>query len=285
MAARNAPTGRQRRLATELRRLREQAGVSIQDAAAMLGADRTMVSNIEAGRTTVSEDRVRQLACHYKCPDSNLIDALAAIASSRRAPNWWAEYRGKLPEGHLDISELEHHAVRIRTAQTVHLPGLLQTEDHARALFELTVPKLSRLDVELRVAHRMRRQTVLTGENPTPYLGIIHEAALRLAFGGQDVARAQLERLADVADEPHITLLVIPFSAGGFHGAGQSILYAEGPVPQLDTIQLDTALGATFVDTPTPLGNYRSLLDLMEESALSADDSREMIQSIAHKIG
>ncbi|KOU57174.1 helix-turn-helix domain-containing protein [Streptomyces sp. IGB124] len=284
MAARNIPTGRQRRLATELRRLREQAGVSIQDAAAMLGADRTMVSNIEAGRTTVSEERVRQLACNYKCPDPDLIDALAAIASSRRDPNWWAEYRGKLPEGHLDISELEHHAVRIRTAQIVHLPGLLQTEDHARALFELTVPKLSRLDVELRVAHRMRRQAVLAGENPTPYLGIIHEAALRLAFGGQGVARAQLERLADAADEPHITLLVIPFSAGGFHGAGQSILYVEGPVPQLDTIQLDTALGATFVDAPTPLANYRSLLDLMEESALSADDSREMIQSIAHKI-
>lgn len=284
MAPRSAPTGRQRRLATELRRMREHAGVSIQEAAAMLGADRTMVSNIEAGRTSVSEDRVRQLACHYRCPDEALVDALAAIAGGRRARHWWTEYREKLPEGHLDVSELEHYATRIRTAQTVHLPGLLQTEEHARAIFELTVPKLPRLDVELRVAHRMQRQSVLTGPNPTPYVGIIHEAALRLRFGGRSVARAQVERLADAAAQPHITLLVIPFSVGGFHGAGQSVLYAEGAVPQLDTVQLDTALGANFVDAPTPLANYRSLLDLMEASTLSSDDSQELIRSIASKL-
>ncbi|WP_037890375.1 helix-turn-helix transcriptional regulator [Streptomyces sp. NRRL S-87] len=285
MAPKNAPTGRQRRLATELRRLREQAGISIQDAAAMLGADRTMISNMEAGRTTVSADRVRQLATHYKCPDGELVEALAEIAATRRVPTWWAEYRGKLPESHLDVSEVEHHAVRIRTAQTIHLPGLLQTEDHARAIFRLAVPQLSRLDVELRVAHRMQRQDVLTGENPTPYLGIIHEAALRLGFGGWDVARAQLKRLVEASEQPHITLLVIPFSAGEFHGAGQSVLYAEGPVQQLDTVQLDTALGGHFIDAPIPLANYRSLLDLMEASALPADESRDLIRSIAEELG
>ncbi|WP_030866384.1 helix-turn-helix domain-containing protein [Streptomyces sp. NRRL S-37] len=284
MAPRNSPTGRQRRLAAELRRLREQAGVSIQEAASMLGADRTMVSNIEAGRTTVSGDRVRQLACHYQCPDEALVEALASIADTRRVRHWWDEYRGKLPEGHLDVSEVEHYATRIRTAQTVHLPGLLQIEEHARAIFEFTVPKLPRLDVELRVAHRMGRQAVLFGDSPTPYVGIIHEAALRLQFGGREVARKQLNRLADAADRPHITLLVIPFSAGAFHGAGQSVLYAEGSVPQLDTVQLDTALGATFVDAPTPLANYRSLLDLMERTALSPDASQKLIRSIAHEL-
>lgn len=250
----------------------------------MLGADRTMVSNIEAGRTTVSGDRVRQLACHYRCPDTALVEALASIADGRRATHWWSEYRGKLPDGHLDISELEHYATRIRTAQTVHLPGLLQTEDHARAIFEFTVPKLPRLDVELRVAHRMRRQAVLSGDRPTPYLGIIHEAALRLEFGGREVTRKQLEHLANAADRPNITLLVIPFSAGAFHGAGQSILYAEGTVPQLDAVQLDTSLGATFVDAPTPLANYRSLLDLMEQTALPADASQKLIRSIARDL-
>jgi transcriptional regulator with XRE-family HTH domain len=264
--------------------MREQAGVSIQEAAQMLGADRTMVSNLEAGRTTVSSERVRHLACHYRCPDEKLIEALAAIADSRRTPHWWDEYRGKLPEGHLDISELEHYATCIRTAQTVHLPGLLQTEEHARALFELTVPKLPRLDVELRVAHRMSRQAVLTGDQAIPYTGIIHEAALRLEFGGRDVAREQLKHLADAMDRPHITLRVIPFSAGAFHGAGQSVLYVEAPAPQLDTVQLDTALGASFVDAPTPLANYRSLLDLMEQSALPPTASQELIRSIAHDL-
>jgi hypothetical protein len=264
--------------------MREHAGISIQEAARMLGADRSMISNIEAGRTGLSEDRVRQIACHYSCPDPELVDALAAMAGSRRVRHWWDEYRGKLPEGHLDVSEIEHYATRIRTAQTVHLPGLFQTENHARAIFDFGVPPLPRLEVELRVAHRMGRQAILTGNTPTPYLGIIHEAALRLEFGGRDVARAQLEHLADASELNHVSLLVIPFSAGPFHGAGQSILYAEGPVPQLDTVQLDTAFGAHFLDAPTPLANYRSLLDLMELSALTVDESQKLIRSIAREL-
>ncbi|MCX5340676.1 helix-turn-helix domain-containing protein [Streptomyces atratus] len=264
--------------------MREQAGISILEAAAMLGADRTMISNIEAGRTGLSEERVRQIACHYGCPDSALIDALASMAGGRRARHWWDEYRGKLPDGHLDVSEIEHFATRIRTAQTVHLPGLFQIEEHARAIFDFAVPQLPRLEVELRVAHRMGRQAVITGENPTPYLGIIHEAALRLEFGGRDASRRQLDYLANASELDHVTLLVIPFSAGPFHGAGQSVLYAEGSVPQLDTVQLDTSFGGQFIDAPTPLGNYRSLLDLMERSALPPEESRGLIRSIAREL-
>lgn len=264
--------------------MREQAGISVQGAASLLGSDRTMISNIEAARTGLSEERVRQLASYYGCPDPDLVNALAAMTGPRRVRHWWDEYRGKLPEGHLEVSEVEHYATRIRTAQTVHLPGLFQTEDHARAIFEFAVPKLRRLEVELRVEHRLRRQAILDGDNPTPYVGIIHEAALRLEYGGRDVARAQLEHLADAADRDNVTLLVIPFSAGAFHGAGQSILYAEGPVRQLDTVQLDAPLGAHFVDAPTPLANYRSLLDLMEQSALSPDESQKFIRSISREL-
>ncbi|MDQ0774334.1 transcriptional regulator with XRE-family HTH domain [Streptomyces aurantiacus] len=283
MAPRHAPTARHRRLATEVRRLREQAGISVQQAASLLNADRTLVSNIEAARTGLSEERVRQLASIYRCPEPALIDALASLIGPRRPTHWWDEYRGKIPEGHLEVSEVEHFATRIRTAQTVHLPGLLQTEDYARAIFELTIPKLSRLEVELRIAHRLGRQKILTRSSPTPYVGIIHEVALRLNFGGRGAARTQLEHLAEASERDNITLLVIPFSAGGFHGAGQSVLYAEGAVPQLDTVQLDTELGSHFVDAPTPLTNYRSLLELMEQAALPAGDSQTLIRSIARE--
>lgn len=179
---------------------------------------------------------------------------------------------------------MEHYAARIRTAQTVHLPGLFQTEDHARALFEFAVPKLRRLEVELRVEHRLRRQAILHRQPPTQYVGIIHEAALRLEYGGRAVTRAQLDHLAEAADLDNVTLRVIPFSAGAFYGAGQSILYAEGQVPQLDTVHLDAPLGAHFVDAPTPLANYRALLDLMEQSALLPDESQEFIRSVARSL-
>lgn len=263
--------------------MRERAGVSVQEAAAMLGADRTMVSNIEAGRTGLSEERVRQLACNYGCPDQALIDALAAVTGVRRSRHWWEEYRGKLPDGFLDVSEMEYYATRIRTAQTVHLPGLLQTEEHARALFELVVPKLPRLEVELRVAHRLGRQSILEGESPTPYSAVIHETALRMRFGDRKAAAAQLQHLLEASERDNVLLTVIPFSAGGFTGADQSILYAEGTVPELDTVQLDSAHGSVFIDSPTPLANYRTMLDLIEQRALSPAKSRDLIRAIARE--
>ncbi|HLL35858.1 MAG TPA: helix-turn-helix transcriptional regulator [Streptomyces sp.] len=284
MAPRNAPTARQRRLATEIRRLREQAGLSTQQAAALLGADRTMVSNIEAGRTGLSEERVRRIASLYRCPDQALVDALATMAGGRRNRHWWEEYRGKLPDGFLDVSEIEHYATRIRTTQTVHLPGLLQTEDHARALFELVVPKLSRLEIELRVAHRLGRQSVMTGNNPTPYSAVIHETALRMRFGARKTVTAQLKHLLEASERENVTLTVIPFRAGGFPGADQSVLYAEGAVPQLDTVQLDSEFGPVFIDSPTPLANYRALLDLVERHALPPAESRDFILSIVRDV-
>lgn len=264
--------------------MREQAGVSIQEAAAMLGSDRSMVSNMEAGRTGLSEERVRQLACNYSCPDETLVDALASMAASRKNRHWWEEYRGKLPDGFLDVSEIENYAKRIRTSQTVHIPGLFQTEDHARAVFDLAVPKLPRLQVELRVAHRLERQTIFERDNPTEYVGLIHEAALRIRFGGRETAQAQLKHLAEATERENVTFLVIPFTAGGFPSAGQSILYAEGPVPQLDTVHLDTVHGPAFVDSPTPLTNYRTVLDLMESFALPPEKSRDFIWNIARDV-
>lgn len=284
MASKNPPTGRQRRLATEVRRLREQAGLSVAEAAERLGADRTMVSNIEAARTGLSEDRVRQIASFYRCSDHALIDALAGMTGARRGRLWWEEYRGKVPCGFLDICELEHYAVALRTSQTTHLPGLFQTEDHARAIFSLAVPKPRPLELELRLAQRMARQTLLDRPNPPQYTGIIHEAALRIQFGGAKTTRAQLEYLAEASERERVTLLVIPFSAGGIFGDGQSILYAKGPVPQLDTVQLDSALGAVFVDAPTPLTNYAALLDNMERMALPAVASRDLILAIAREL-
>ena len=264
--------------------MREQAGVSVQEAARLLGADRTLVSNIEAGRTGVSSDRVHQLGCLYKCSDDELVTGLAAMAHSRRTRHWWDEYRGKLPDGFLDVCEIEFYASRIRTAQTVHMPGLLQTEEHARALFELVVPTWPRLETELRVAHRLGRRRVLEGDDAVPYVGILHEAALRMQFAGREATRRQLLHMVESSERDNVTLRVIPFSVGSFHGAGQSVLYAEGAVPQLDTVHLDTAHGAQLADAPTPLANYRSLLDLMENSALQAEESRDLILSVVREL-
>lgn len=279
MAPSSSPTIRQRRFGLELRRLREAAGMSAPQAASALGTDRTNISNIEAGRYGISEERLRRLASIYECNDDALVETLASMTGGRK-PGWWDEYRGKVPPDHLDISEIEHYAVRLRTVQTSHLPGLFHTEEHARAIFDLVVPKLPRLEVELRVAHRLARQTVLTRDTPVPYTGIIHEAALRMQFGGREVARAQLEHLLEQNERDNVTLLVIPFANGGFPMAGESILYAVGADPHLDTAQMDSPAGALFFDSPTQLENFRLRLDLVEHAALTANKSVEFIHRI-----
>ncbi|MFF0427029.1 helix-turn-helix domain-containing protein [Streptomyces sp. NPDC004520] len=280
MPPRNSPTARQRRLGSELRRLREQSGMSVQQAAALLGVDRTRIPNIESGRFGISAERVRTLAFNYGCPDTGLVDLLAGITQERDR-GWWEEHRGLLPPALLDIAELEFHAARLETSVTTHIPGLLQTEEHARAVFDTAVPPLPGPDLEARLALRLRRQEVLERDRPVPYEAVIHEAALRMRFGGPKVARAQLEHILHHTERDGVSVRVIPFTAGGFPGAGQSFTYVAAPVPQLDTVQLDSSHGSLLLDTDMQLRRYRELLDRLRGLALSATESRAFVRAIS----
>ncbi|MFJ9777440.1 DUF5753 domain-containing protein [Kitasatospora sp. NPDC101157] len=253
--------------------MRDSARKTTADAASTLGLDRTKITQIEKGLYPVSPDRIRTLACEYQEGDSPYVEALATIAAER-GKGWWEEFRGVLPASLLDISELEHRAEgRIRTFQIGHPPGLLQTEDTARAIFELVHPRLPARDLWARIAHRVERTRVLTGAAAVEYDAIVHEAALRMRFGGKDVARAQLEHLRSMAERANITVRVITFDAPGFSGAGNAVLYVGGAVPRLDTVQIDSVHGPIFLDDANQLRNYRETLDAMERSALSPADS------------
>ncbi|GCB45849.1 higA protein [Streptomyces sp. NL15-2K] len=245
--------------------------------------DRTMISNIESGRFGISEERLRRLASIYECDDTELIDALAAMTGGR-VRGWWDEYRGKIPPDFVDVAELEHHAKSLRTLQTAHIPGLFQTEDHARALFDLFVPPLPRLEVELRVAHRLARHGVVAADPGVPYAGLIYEAALHLRIGGRHVAKAQLKRLLEESERPNVRLLVIPLTAEGFPMAGDTMMYAAAASPHLDTVEVDSPIGAVFIDSPTQLSNFRRRLDLVEQVALNPEKSRDRILEIAGEL-
>lgn len=180
----------------------------------------------------------------------------------------------------VDLAEVEYHATHLRTSVTVHIPGLLQSTDHARELFRQVVPPFSPPDIEHRVSFRIKRQVTLFQNHPTPYVAILHEAALRMRFGGTPVAKGQLQHLLDMSERDHITLKVIPFAAGSFPGSGQSIFYSRGPVPQLDTVRLDQSHGPVFLDAEAQLDMYRALLDRMESLALTPAPSRDVIHKL-----
>jgi transcriptional regulator with XRE-family HTH domain len=282
MSTRRTPTERQKRLGAELRKIRIAADISTDFAAGLLGMDRTRIANMESGIRTINAERVRKLVSNYLCGDPAYVEALVAMADP--TVGWWERYRGSLPQGMLDIAELEAHSVRMRGANTVHIPGLLQTSEHATAVFRVVVPRLPEHEVALRLALRSERQQVITGDKAVPYVAIIHEAALRMQFGGRDVARAQLEYLLDMSERANVTVLVLPFEQGSFPGAGQNAVYAEGPVSQLDTVQVDSLHGPAFLHSEGQLAKYRSQLDWLDELVLSLDRSRDLIREIARQL-
>ncbi|MBO7936429.1 helix-turn-helix domain-containing protein [Streptomyces antibioticus] len=277
------PTARRRRLGVELRRLRERADLTATQAAALLGATQSRVSNIEAGRYGVSADRVRTMARHYDCTDEPLIEALAALTGERRR-GWWEEYRDILSPRALDLTEVEHHATALRVAHIINIPGLLQTPDHARALFGHTVPPLKPHEIEHRVSHRVKRQEVLHRDQPPPYTAIIHEAALRMRVGERATVRAQLHHLNEISELDHVTVTAIPFDSGPFHTSGQGIDYFHGPVRQLDTVQLDTDHGAELIDSPAQLERYGLILDRTSQAALPPAKTRDFIARLAQDL-
>ncbi|MDH2392095.1 helix-turn-helix transcriptional regulator [Streptomyces sp. HNM0663] len=281
MPPRSNPTARQERLGTELRRLREAAGVTARDAAALLGSGATQMSHLEAGRFGVSEERVRRLASYYECGNAQLIDALAAMATER-VEGWWEEFRGVLTPRLLDLAELEHHAHCLRQVEVIHIPGLFQLEDHVRAMLTYVVPQLPDSELEHRIAFRVRRQSILTSPRAVPFDAVIHEAALRIKVGSTKTSRSQLEHILEMSELENVTVRVIPFDIEGFAGAGFAMLHASGPVPELDTVQLDAAHGSLLIDAAPQVHKYRTLFEKTQGMALSAAESRDLIRRIAH---
>ncbi|CAM5690275.1 XRE family transcriptional regulator OS=Streptomyces alboniger OX=132473 GN=CP975_16560 PE=4 SV=1 [Streptomyces alboniger] len=238
MALRTHPTARQVRLGTELRRMREAAGMTARDAAALLGVNASQMTHIESGLSGVSEVRLRRLAAHYACTDENLVSALVATASDRTR-GWWEEYRGVLPPVFLDVAELEHHATFRHDVELLHVPGLLQTSDYARAVFSYTRPEFPTSELEPLVQHRMRRRTILEGEHPVEYEAVVHESALRIRVSNSKAFRAQLEQILNLSETEHVTVRVIPFDLDGFAGASCAMMHVGGPIPRLGTVLRD----------------------------------------------
>ncbi|MCW8376965.1 helix-turn-helix domain-containing protein [Streptomyces justiciae] len=283
MAARSNPTARQIRLGSELRKLREAAGLKSREVAAFLNTAPGQMSQVEAGIAAVSAERIRRLAAHYACTDEAFVDALASMAGDRTR-GWWEEYRGVLPPAFLDTAEAEHHATFLREVVTAYIPGLLQTADYARAVFTYTRPELPENEVALRVDHRMRRRAVIERDTPVPYESITHEFTLRVHVADRQVSRAQLRFILDTIEAGQVTVRVIPVEREGFAGAGASMMYLGGPVPQLDTGQRDAPTGTAFIDAQPQLAQLRKLFHRVQEAALDPTASRDFIHRMAKEL-
>ncbi|NEV86758.1 helix-turn-helix domain-containing protein [Streptomyces tendae] len=279
MPTRREPTARQLRLAVELRRLREAAGLTARQAASMLGVSNVQISQIEAGLSGVSEQRLRRLASHYACTDDALVDALAEMATDR-TKGWWEEYRGLLPTPFLDLAELDHYAAFQQDVAVLYVPGLLQTEDYARAVFSSRIPELTGEELELRVRHRLTRQR----KAAFPHDIVIHESALRIRVGDRAATRSQLVHLLVASESDRVTLRVIPFDLDGFARASSTMTYIGSVVRKLDTVARDAPHGVFLIDSEAQLGAYRTRFRKVEDVSLNPARSRDFIHRLTKEL-
>ncbi|MCX5605544.1 helix-turn-helix transcriptional regulator [Streptomyces phaeochromogenes] len=277
MVARTVITVRQERLGAELRKLRERSGLGLREAARATGINESKLSSVEAARVGVSAERIRFLASRYGVGDSPLIDALVIMANER-VRGWWEEYRGLLPRSFVDLAELECHATYLRSFEMVHIPGLLQTEEHVQALYNASTWGMAEEQRETRARFRLQRQEVLHRDDLV-YEVVIHEAALRIRRAGLEVVQQQLRHILEQSERPQVSLRVVPFDADRFN-----VLYATlllgGPVPELDTVLLDAAHEGTFLDAEAQLDRYRRVFVEVQKSALGVVESREFIHRL-----
>ncbi|GHC75480.1 Scr1 family TA system antitoxin-like transcriptional regulator [Streptomyces flavofungini] len=283
MPPRSQPTARQVRLGTELRRLRDAAGLTAREVAELLGSTSAQMSQMESGIAGVSAARVRSLAAHYACGDAALVDALTSMATERTR-GWWEGYRGVLPPAFLDLAELEHHATHIQEVGTAHVPGILQTEEYAHAVFSYWRPELPKRALDLRVEHRRRRREALLRDGAAPYVAVLHESVLRIRVADRRVARRQLDAVLRQSESGTFVIRVIPFDADGFAGASAALLYFQGPVPALDTVQQDTSMGSALMDAAAQLQSARTLVRKVESASLGPAETRAHLHHLAKEL-
>jgi transcriptional regulator with XRE-family HTH domain len=266
------PAASKRRLLRELRRYRAQADLTQKDVADALDWSASKVVRIESGTVAVSTTDLRALLQTYRVDDADVVSDLTALAKDAKRQSSWADFRDAISQAAATYFGYEESASIIRQFEPLLIPGMLQTEEYARALlreaFDLSG---SRIDRQVQV--RARRQELLDRDHPPQMFFIVGEAALRQNVGGPAVMRRQLERLAEMAAQPNISVQVMGFDLEAHPGLRGPFVLLEFPDPGDDNVlYLESRVSwVTRDDTEETAGFLDAFLD-MEAKATDRDD-------------
>jgi transcriptional regulator with XRE-family HTH domain len=273
------PTVRRLQLGIELRRLREAADVTPQEAADALKCSRARISHIEKGRNVLSYAELFKLLKHHYGADDVTVNALETLREEASQKGWWSPYG--LPEWLAGYVGLEYDAISIRALELEMIPGLLQTQQYAAAQYSLD-DRWSARDVERRVAVRMERQQRLVGTSPMQLAAVVSEAALVRCARHPSVAAAQLARLVERAQWSNIELRVLPFDVGLHVGAAGPFSLLTFPDQLLaDAAYQEYAVGGDVIDDQSVVSRLARLFGKLRSQALGVDESLALIAELA----
>ena len=272
-------------LGAQLRRLRETASVTRDDAGYHIRASGSKISRMELGRVSFKERDVTDLLEFYGVDDLAEREKLVQLTREANATPWYQKFQDVVPDWFHVFVGLEEAAQLIRVYEVQFVPGLLQTEEYARAVILQGAPSLDPDEVERRVALRMGRQKLLRRENPPRYWVIMDEAALRRPMGGRDVHVGQIERLIDLVGEPNITIQVMPFRYGGHAAEGGAFTIMRFPETDLpDVVYMEYLTGAHYIDKPEEVERYAAVMERLSVAGTSPDRTREILSGMLKEI-
>lgn len=272
----NSPTVRHRRLAAELRRLREAAELSPPAAASALGWSRSKLTRFETADTRPQPSDVADMLGLYGGDDALKL-ALMQLARDIRTRGWWSAYSDVLAGS---FAELENDADQIRSWNPQIVHGLLQTQDYARTLIRGYSTDVA--EVNRRLQAREHRKAVLAREDAPSLSLVLDEAVLRRPVGGPEVMRGQLRALLEAGERSNVSVRVMPTSAGWYPSIGEGSFTLFGfPRPiDLDVAYLETVAGGIYVEDVGEVRRCSVRYDELSDSALSENDSAVLIRAI-----
>jgi transcriptional regulator with XRE-family HTH domain len=283
MASAQSPTVRRRRLALELRRLREAAKLTCEDVAERLECSASKISRVETGRVSVSPRDVRDMLEIYGAPPEQR-DSLVQLARESRQKGWWHAYGDTIQPHFATYLGLESAASEIRIYEVSLIPGLLQTEEYARAVISAGLVNSPRTDIERQVALRMERQR-LTRSSPPRVWAVLDEAALRRKVGGPEVMRVQLEYLLELAALPTVSLQVVPFGGGAHPAMGRPfVILVFGECIDPDVVYLEDLTSSLWVENVDEVDRYNVFFNHLRATALSFEDSAGLIAEVVKQM-
>jgi uncharacterized protein DUF5753/helix-turn-helix protein len=272
------PTIRSRELGEGLRVAMENAGLSGVEAARILGWSPGWVSRLLTGKRGCRDTEIAHFlgVCRV---DAKEAERLMALAQEQDTPGWLQQYGAGMTKRLRTLIDHETQAAKINCFECLVVPGLLQTAEYARAVFN-AVANVTASQIEDRLATRMARQTLLSRTWPPRFIYFLHEFVLRTPVGGPAVMSDQLHQLLRLSVRPHITLRVVPVETGAhaaMHGAFQLMEFNNfRPV-----VYMDSETTSLFLEKPDETTAYRDVLTALAETALGEGQSREIISTIA----
>jgi transcriptional regulator with XRE-family HTH domain len=274
------PTVRLRRLAAALRRLRADSGLTREEVEEQTGVNPGTLYRLESARSRPQKRTLIALLNLYEVTGDLRADLLD-LSKNADGQGWLQPYHADLPEDYAAYISFESEARAMRNYQSLYVPGLVQTEDYARAAVHGTAPTITSEEVENRVRARMERQGRLTGESPVELWAIVDEAALHRQVGGPKVMRPQLAHLLDAAKQPNITIQAIPYDVGAHPGMPGSFVYMEFADPaDPDLVYIDTQAGDLFLEADEDLRLYASMFDHLRAVALNLSQTKKLITTV-----